>query len=208
MARPKAFDVEEALEAAMEAFWAHGYEATSVNDLTRAMGVQKASLYATYGDKHRLFLATLERYGAHEREILSKALAGGSPKAAIASVFAAATACPDPDSSRRGCFVVNAAAEVGPHDVPAAEVLRRHVAGLERLFADAVARARSRGEIAEGVAPLAIARALVAALYGIAVLKKIDPRHPRLEAAAAAAMGLLDARRISAPRAAVERRRP
>lgn len=192
MARPKEFDVDDALEAAMAAFWSHGYGATSVADLTRAMGVQRASLYATYGDKHRLFLAALARYASHERETLSAALSATSPKAAIASVFAAATACPDPASSRRGCFVVNAAAEVGPHDGEAAALVRDHLARLEGLFADAVSRAQTRGEAGPTLDPAATAHALVSALFGIAVLKKIDPRHPRLKDAAEAALGLLE----------------
>ena len=127
MARPKEFDVEQALEAAMRAFWERGYEATSLSDLTEAMGVPKASLYATYGDKHRLFLAALARYSRHELDGLRAALAGRSPRAALEAVFAGAVSSLDPRDSHRGCFVANSVAEVGPHDAEAAEILRRHV---------------------------------------------------------------------------------
>ena len=63
MARPKAFDEEVVLDRAVEVFWAKGYEATSIQDLVDAMGIQRGSLYATFGGKHQLFLTALDRYG-------------------------------------------------------------------------------------------------------------------------------------------------
>ena len=61
MARPKEFDVDDALQQALELFWRKGYEATSVQDLVAAMGIQKASLYGTFGDKHSLYMKALQR---------------------------------------------------------------------------------------------------------------------------------------------------
>jgi AcrR family transcriptional regulator len=60
--RPRSFDRDKALERAMQVFWRQGYEATSVSDLTRAMGINPPSLYAAFGDKERLYLDALERY--------------------------------------------------------------------------------------------------------------------------------------------------
>ena len=60
--RPRSFDRDAALERAMEVFWRQGYEATSINDLTAAMGINPPSLYAAFGDKERLFLEAVERY--------------------------------------------------------------------------------------------------------------------------------------------------
>jgi TetR/AcrR family transcriptional regulator, transcriptional repressor for nem operon len=192
MARPKEFDVDEALEAAMRTFWERGYGATSLLDLTEAMGVQKASLYATYGDKHSLFLAALKRYSDLERAELRAALAGGSPRAAIAAIFDGATSGGEPASSRRGCFVANALAEVGRHDVEARAILREHIEELERLVSQALLRAQALGEIADAFDVRAAARLLVNTLYGIALLKKIEPGHPRLSDAAATALALLE----------------
>ena len=62
--RPRSFDREAALNAAMEVFWTKGYEAASINDLTAAMGINPPSLYAAFGDKEKLFLATIEQYAA------------------------------------------------------------------------------------------------------------------------------------------------
>ena len=61
MARPKEFHVDEALQSALEVSWRKGYAATSMQDLVAAMGIQKASLYATFGDKHQLYLTALRR---------------------------------------------------------------------------------------------------------------------------------------------------
>ena len=60
--RPREFDVEQVLEAAMQAFWANGYEGTSLTDLVAATGLMKGSLYQAFGDKHSLFIQTLNRY--------------------------------------------------------------------------------------------------------------------------------------------------
>src|SRR5271154_2908835 len=64
MARPRTFDTDEALEAAMRLFWQRGYEATSMQDLVEALGINRASLYGTFGDKAQLFEAAMKRYGA------------------------------------------------------------------------------------------------------------------------------------------------
>lgn len=192
MARPKEFDVEEALEAAMMAFWERGYEATSVTDLTRAMGVQKASLYATYGDKHRLFLAALERYARAEAEELKAKLSKPQARAAIHGVFSSATSCGNVRSCRRGCFLVNTMTEVAPHDPVVAAVLKRAVDRTEKLFAETLERGKSQQEFPADLDVKANARILVSALYGIAVLKKLDPAHPRLVETSEAAARLLE----------------
>src|ERR671910_2905737 len=84
MARPREFDIDEALDAAMGAFWVRGYEATSLADLMQVMGLQKGSIYKAFGDKHALFLSALQRYldqmYAAQRQALANAT---SPRATI-----------------------------------------------------------------------------------------------------------------------------
>jgi hypothetical protein len=63
--RPRSFDRDEALEHAMQVFWRQGYESTTIADLTKAMGINPPSLYAAFGDKEKLFLAAVERYGCN-----------------------------------------------------------------------------------------------------------------------------------------------
>src|SRR5262245_35751076 len=83
MSRPKSFSPDSALDAAMQAFWEKGYGATSLTDLTERMGVQKASLYGTFGDKRALFLAALGRYQDQGYERLRAALERPGPVRAL-----------------------------------------------------------------------------------------------------------------------------
>src|SRR2546428_12924146 len=70
--RPREFDRDAALEQAIDVFWRHGYEATSVSDLTAAMGINPPSLYAAFGDKEKLFLEAVERYQQPRRPSVTK----------------------------------------------------------------------------------------------------------------------------------------
>jgi AcrR family transcriptional regulator len=76
MGRAREFDADEALDRAMTLFWSKGYDGTSLSDLTEAMGINRPSLYAAYGNKQELFRKALERYGegpsAYEREALAQ----------------------------------------------------------------------------------------------------------------------------------------
>ncbi len=117
MARPREFDVADALQDALEVFWRKGYEATSMQDLVAAMGIQKASLYAAFGDKHALYRAALRRYQQATLDELATHLAkAASPLAAIRGfVDEVATHAAGKDG-RRGCFCVNASSELAPSD--------------------------------------------------------------------------------------------
>ena len=134
MARTKEFDQEQALDAAMHVFWERGYEATSIQELVDATGVQRQSLYDTFGSKHEMFLQSLMRYqsleGHHVSELKAKHPKGGLPLIrAIFESCASQTVC-----DARGCFVVNCAAELGSSDEAVAERVRIGRDGLEELF--------------------------------------------------------------------------
>ncbi len=97
MARPREFDRDEVLDKAIEVFWTQGYDGTSVQDLVDAMGIQRGSLYAAFGDKHQLFLEALDRYenvarGEYERlEVEIEPLDGA---ASVAAYLYAAVSAP------------------------------------------------------------------------------------------------------------------
>src|SRR5574338_661411 len=108
MARPREFDVDDALDRATQLFWARGYEATSVQDLVDALGVNRASLYATFGDKAQLFEAVLERYGEQVNGALVKALA--PPTAGVEAVrawFKVLIEMATQPRGARGCLFLN-----------------------------------------------------------------------------------------------------
>src|SRR4030088_150825 len=88
MARQKEFDREEALQKAMEVFWSRGYEATSIQDLVKHMGINRQSLYDTFGDKHALYLKTLDRYREIEgRKVFELLERPGSVKKTLRQLF-------------------------------------------------------------------------------------------------------------------------
>ena len=118
MARPREFDTEEALEKALQVFWAKGYEAASLCDLIGAMGISKSSFYEAFGSKRDLFLATLDRYNEHEAGRHARDLIEGaeSVRAGIAAVFERQIEVMAGQGDRRGCFLNNCAVEMAPHD--------------------------------------------------------------------------------------------
>jgi TetR/AcrR family transcriptional regulator, transcriptional repressor for nem operon len=153
MARPREFDIDEALDAAMGAFWVRGYEATSLTDLMQAMGLQKGSIYKAFGDKHALFLSALQRYldqmyEAH-REALAKAT---SPRAAIqAWLDRLIEAAPAEGGSCRGCLAVNTLVELGPHDEQARRLLEAHFERVRKLLMEQIRRGQEQGEVRRDV---------------------------------------------------------
>src|SRR3982751_5501533 len=113
MARHKEFDRDEALQKAMEVFWARGYEATSVGDLVEQMGINRQSIYDTFGDKHSLYLQSLDRYREVEgRKMLEAVEHPGAVKGALPQLFQGVIECALGGGERRGCFVGNATSEL------------------------------------------------------------------------------------------------
>ena len=117
MARLREFDTEVAIDAAMQAFWLRGYEATSLTDLMAATGLKKGSIYKAFTDKHTLFMLTLRQYidrsNALHRQHLEEA---ASPKAGIANWLHTIVEQRAADEARRGCFMLNSLMELAPHD--------------------------------------------------------------------------------------------
>lgn len=192
MARPKAFDTDEALQQAVEAFWSQGYEATSVQDLLNAMGINRGSLYTTYGDKQRLFQAAMARY---RREVVAPRLADleddGSGLAEIEGFFAGLVARARDGAGRKGCLMTNTCVELAPHDSTAAAAVRANLARIEAAFAAALEHARQRGELATGADTAALARFLVTLLQGLQVMSKAGLPAKHLEDAARTALAAL-----------------
>ena len=193
MARPKEFDPEQALDAAMQCFWEHGFEATSLSALTGRMGVQKASLYATFGDKHALFLKALERYQDASLERMRARLDGGpTALAGIRGFFRDVVAHSSGAGGRRGCLCVNTAIELAPHDAAVAEACRRHTERIERLLEEALERAVDGRELRRDFDCASTARFLVATLHGLSVAAKATPGAKRLKDILSVALSVLD----------------
>lgn len=188
MARSKEFDPQTALRAALELFWRRGYEATSMADLVEALGIGRASVYATFGSKHELYLLALRRYGELCDPRLLEELSQPGP--ALPAVRAVVTRFAEEaagDELRRGCFITNTAVELAPHDRAAARRVEASWDHLETGLASALLRARAQGELPAGRDPQALARMLLVLLQGMRVVGKAggDPERPRDAAAQA-----------------------
>ncbi|MEU5258099.1 TetR/AcrR family transcriptional regulator [Amycolatopsis sp. NPDC021455] len=192
MSRVKEFDVGEACDGALALFRRQGYEATSVSDLVTHLGVAKASLYATFGTKHDLYVTALKRYAERaDARVVSRLAEPGSGVAAVRRLFDGYVAEILGDETRTGCFVVNAAIELLPHDPEVARLVERSWDTLEVALTMALERARAEGELSDGSDPAALARFLLTVLQGLRVVGKGADAASRVHAAVSQAMRVL-----------------
>lgn len=187
--RPRSFDRETALEKALLAFWEHGYEATSVSDLTRVMDIGAPSLYAAFGDKRSLFEEVVHVYGARYGSFTDRALAEEpTARAAVERTLReAATAYTEPGHPH-GCLVVHAAANCSNLEVEQSLRDRRNanIAAFE---------SRIRADVAAGVLPpatdaAALARHTGAMIQGMSQQARDGASREELEAVAEIALSI------------------
>lgn len=169
MARMKEFDPDAALARAMELFWRQGYEATSVGALVEHLGIAKASLYATFGDKHALYLAALDRYIRNPDPDPVELLATADEVLPAIQTLLDVYAAPSPHRPV-GCMVVAAAVECAPGDPAVASRVERSWSASEVALTSALLRARARGEIREDVEPASLAGYLLVLMQGMQVV--------------------------------------
>lgn len=193
MARPRAFEEEAALDAAIDCFWRRGLEATSVRDLASEMGINAPSLYNAFGDKRALFAQALERYAARTvRARIDRLEQTEAPAEAIRAFFRELIARAVADHDRRGCLVVNSALEVAPHDRELRAVIGSYLGEIEGFFRRCLERAAARHDIPPDIVPGDAARMFLALLLGVRVMSRTDPDLALLEAMVRPALALLD----------------
>jgi TetR/AcrR family transcriptional repressor of nem operon len=182
VARPKEFARDEVLDRAMHAFWSRGYEATSIQHLVARMGIQRGSLYATFGDKRGLFFAAIDRYDRVVTARLLAALEGpGSGKDAIRRFFRLKVELALERGRPRGCLVTNSTAELASRDRGTATRVGGVLTKIETAFHRAVVRAQRAGEIDPARSPRALARYLTSSAQGLSVMAKAFPERAVLE---------------------------
>ena len=158
MARLRAFEEAEVLQKALDMFWHRGYGITSVDDLVAGAGLNRASLYATFGDKHQLFIRALGHYQQQSCQTLTALLANASagPPAQLHQILELTLA----DDQQKGCFMVNTTAELAPHDAEAQALVRQNQQFMENLLTTLLQRGQDCGEMTRSAAPQAQARLL------------------------------------------------
>jgi TetR/AcrR family transcriptional repressor of nem operon len=168
--RPREFDEQRALEAAMDAFWKKGYESTSLSDLCCCTGLHKGSLYQAFGDKHQLFMRSLNHYADREfREVADVALRQDSPLDSIRALVR--TVC-DHAAEGRGCLMINSMVELAPHDPAVRDMLAQEGQRRIAMMTELLTKAQELGEIRAELDPLKLAQQLMVGLAGSAALVK------------------------------------
>lgn len=179
----KNFDLDATLTRAMQTFWAHGYEATSMQDLVAATGVNRASIYATYGDKRALFLTALRKYdGEIRRRMLAELAETKTPAEAIAAVFDKFISQTSVPQGNWGCFLVNTALELAAHDGEIAELVNAAHDEIEAFFLAMIRKGQQSGAFAADRDAEALAHQALASLLGMLVMIRSRPREEFLTA--------------------------
>jgi AcrR family transcriptional regulator len=179
MARPRKFDEQQVLEAARDQFWKNGYAATSLDDLTKATGLGKGSLYGAFGDKRQLFLKVLGNYAHDTADGVCGAINNGDRAIDVLRGFFA-PGPPDvadqetPVQVTRGCFLANSSTELAARDPEVVGCARTTYQAVEDCFTNAVARAVAEGDLPEDTNPRELGRLLLAIQQGLQFLLKTE----------------------------------
>jgi len=193
MARPKEFNETTVLDAAVQCFWARGYEATSVRELAASMGIAGASLYNAFGDKSSLYRRALDRYVDQSfQDRVRRFEERLPPREAIGAFFNEIVMRSLTDQGRKGCMLINAALEMPVHDPATRAAITEVLNQIEAFFRRRVAAGQADGTIVSTETPEDLARLLLGALVGIRVLARVRPERELLEGIVGPVMNLLD----------------
>lgn len=167
--RPRAFDMEKALQKALEVFWRKGYEGASLPDLCEAMGINKPSLYAAFGNKEQLFLKAIELYENRPCAFFYPALEKASSYEVVKHMLCgAATTTADPDNPP-GCVIVQGALACSESAAFVKEALIIKRRAGEMALCERLQRAKDEGDLPVDSDPAALARYIGAVLQGMAI---------------------------------------
>jgi AcrR family transcriptional regulator len=186
--RTRQFDVDEALDRALEVFWARGYEGATLPELTRAMGINRPSLYAAFGNKEQVFHKALDRYRTGPMSYLAEALRKSTARAVVDAIYSGFVRMQRDRDRARGCLVVSEALACGQE----AETVRRELAQLRQAIVTALGerfeRAVQEDDLPAGTACATLARYTATLLNGLAVQSASGATEKELRKVAALAM--------------------
>ena len=191
MARPREFDEDAALEAAVQCFWAKGFEGTSVRELASSMGIAGASLYNAFGDKQALYDRALARYVEQSVQDRIRRFERLPPLHAIRAFFDEIVARSLADEDRQGCLLVNSVFECSLHDEAAQAPIADVVKQIEAFFRRCVEAGQAGGTIISTESADDLARLLLGMLMGVRVLARVRPERDLLEGIVRPIMNML-----------------
>ena len=168
--RPRQFDEEQVLDAAMKAFWANGYEATSLADLIKVTGLHKGSLYQAFGDKHTLFVQTLNRYLQNIRHTKNEILsAADSPLGGIRDLLHGFINMSESiEDCPQGCMAVKSLVEMAPHDDEVNRIMEDHKSAMRASIQKQLVAAQANGELGIEKSPELISSLIMIFMNGLA----------------------------------------
>lgn len=179
----KYYDETEVLDSAMKAFWSKGYEATSLQDLVKATGINRGSIYNAFPGKRALFMRALEHYDRIYRiEHLNEIAEKHAPVEAIIAVFKKAVTKPIDSDTPWGCLLVNTTLELSPHDSEIAEFVDHSLRGVEAFFYSRIEAAKQDKTINAALDSESTAKSLLSLFLGLRVLTRTNIRQSTIEA--------------------------
>lgn len=190
--RPREFDLDAALDGAVQVFREHGYHAASLADLCAAMRLASGSIYKAFRDKRAVFLAAFDRYtacrAAHVQQATEAEALGRNKLRAMLNCYVEASLG---DEGRRGCLVVTSAAELSTYDPDMAGMVGAALQRVEAQVRDLIRLGQADGSISRSVNAEVAACTLLCFLQGLRVVGKVGRSRAEMVSAADQAMRLL-----------------
>lgn len=183
MARPVEYSREDVLDKAMQAFWEHGYQGTSMADLVEVTDLKPGSLYAAFQSKEGLFLAVLDHYGERTVRRINQALTqASSPLQGIRDYFQQLAQDVASAKGKSSCLLVNTVLELSRQNETIQDRVNHHLSVIEELFQHALEDAQVHGELAADKDPGTLSVYLMSNIWGLRVLAGTAPTAARANA--------------------------
>ena len=189
----KNYNEVDVLERAMHAFWARGYEATSMQDLVKATSINRGSIYAAYTNKHTLFMQALRHYDKiHRANYLDRISKRHTPKDSILAAFEGACEPVAGMGNPSGCLLVNTVLELSPHDAEVRDFVDASLKEVEEFFFSNIEAGKRDGTVTTAGPSRQTAQALLGLFLGVRVLTRGNPCKATMEAITSQARMMLE----------------
>lgn len=173
MARTKGFVESDVLNKALNLFWQQGYHATSIQDLVDHLGINRASIYNTWGDKHELYLATLQQYRRFASStLLEKLRSEKSAKEIVKDFLKDIVSDTSKDTKSRGCFLSNSATELANCDQQVQDIFTDNRLKMEAVLNELIKEGQESGEFSTQYSSESYARFIFNTAGGLRLMAK------------------------------------
>lgn len=190
MARHKEFEINEVLDKAMHLFWTQGYEKTSMQELVDTMGIHRRSIYDTFGDKHALFIQTLQRYKSLQAQRLQSLVEKQAPVKELMRIFLTTTI--DNQDLPKGCLMVNSGVELGILDPEVSTFVENGYTQTEQYLRDLLIIGQNNGEIKADLDAELLSHYFMNAWLGLRAMVKTTADQQKLNGIIDTTLRILD----------------